>query len=63
MHSLITGYRWISPKDIRRFYGIHHLPTQKGRESTLLIVKALAVENRRVENATVHESPVGKMVK
>lgn len=63
MHGLITGCRWISPKDIRRFYGIHHLPTQKRRESTLLLVEALAVENRRIENASVHESPVGKMVK
>lgn len=63
MHSLITGCRWISPKDIRRFYGIHHLPTLKGRESTLLLVKALAVQNRRVENAITHESPVAKRVK
>lgn len=60
---MITGCRWISPKDIRRFYGIHHLPTLKGRESTLLLVKALAVKNRRVENAITHESPVAKRVK
>lgn len=63
MHSLITGCRCISPEDIGRFYGIYHLPTLKGRESTLILVKALAVENRRVENAVVHESPVGKRVK
>lgn len=60
MHSLITGCRWISPEDMRRFYGIHHIPTLKERVSTLLLVKALGVENRRAGNIIVHESPVGK---
>jgi len=60
---LITGCRWISRKDVWRFYGIHHLPRLKGRENTLLLVNALAVKNRRVENTGVHERPEGNGIK